>query len=164
MSTYSSTKTISTRLDAFVTKCWCTQMTKQKANKPMIYSVYMRQESASTGFTLVELLVVITIIGVLSSTVLAGMSSARERSRDAARISQLREVQKALEIYYVRNGSYPNWSLSVPGSPDANTPVQIHVFQTVTKMTVCLSGQPLSIHWSPMVPSQNYPQIPLIEG
>ena len=59
------------------------------------------------GFTLIELLVVITIIGVLASVVLASLNTAREKSRDATRMSQLKEVQKALEAYYADNGSYP---------------------------------------------------------
>jgi prepilin-type N-terminal cleavage/methylation domain-containing protein len=72
------------------------------------------KKSSITGFTLIELLVVITIIGLLASTVLASVSAARAKSRDAARISQIREVQKALELYYIRSGAYPNWSGSTP--------------------------------------------------
>ncbi len=60
------------------------------------------------GFTLIELLVVIAIIGILSSVVLASLNSARAKSRDAIRISQLKEVQKALEIYHLDNGTYPS--------------------------------------------------------
>jgi prepilin-type N-terminal cleavage/methylation domain-containing protein len=59
------------------------------------------------GFTLIELLVVIAIIGVLSAVVLASLNSARAKGRDALRKSDLIEVQKALEVYYNDNGSYP---------------------------------------------------------
>ncbi len=58
------------------------------------------------GFTLIELLVVIAIIGILSSVVLASLSTARAKSRDARRISDLGQVQLALELYYDTNGSY----------------------------------------------------------
>jgi len=61
------------------------------------------------GFTLIELLVVIAIIGILASVVLASLNTAREKSRDAARISQLKEVQKALELYYSTEGQYPHY-------------------------------------------------------
>lgn len=64
-----------------------------------------RQKQA--GFTLIELLVVIAIIGILASVVLASLSSARTRARDAAKLSQLLEVQKALEMYYADAGTYP---------------------------------------------------------
>lgn len=59
------------------------------------------------GFTLIELLVVISIIGVLSSIVLASVSTARARSRDAARMSDLSSLQVALELYYSSVGHYP---------------------------------------------------------
>lgn len=51
------------------------------------------------GFTLIELLVVIFIIGVLSALLMANFSSIRERSRDIQRKSDLKQIQKALELY-----------------------------------------------------------------
>jgi len=59
------------------------------------------------GFTLIELLVVIAIIGILSSVVLASLNTARSKSRDAKRISDVKQIQLALELYYDQNGSYP---------------------------------------------------------
>jgi len=58
------------------------------------------------GFTLIELLVVIAIIGILSSVVLASLNSARKKSRDARRISDLKQLQLALEMYYDANEAY----------------------------------------------------------
>ena len=59
------------------------------------------------GFTLTELLVAIAIIGILSSVVLTSMSSARERAKDGKRISDIKQIQLALELYYDVNSSYP---------------------------------------------------------
>lgn len=59
------------------------------------------------GFTLVEILVVVSIIGLLSSIVLVGLGSFRARGRDARRVADLRETQNALELYYGKFGSYP---------------------------------------------------------
>ena len=59
------------------------------------------------GFTLIELLVVIAIIGILSSVVLASLNSARQKSRDARRISDVKQLQVALELYFDTNQSYP---------------------------------------------------------
>lgn len=59
------------------------------------------------GFTLIELLVVIAIIGILSSVVLASLNSARQKSRDARRISDIKQLQVALELYYSDNNAYP---------------------------------------------------------
>lgn len=59
------------------------------------------------GFTLIELLVVIAIIGILSSVVLASLSTARAKSRDARRISDLGQIQLALELYFDSSSTYP---------------------------------------------------------
>lgn len=67
------------------------------------------------GFTLIELLVVIAIIGILSSIVLASLSSARAKGRDARRLSDIKQIQLALELYYDANSAFP------PGTTDVTT-------------------------------------------
>lgn len=59
------------------------------------------------GFTLIELLVVIAIIGILASVVLVSLSSARAKARDAQRMSDLKQITTALELYNASNGAYP---------------------------------------------------------
>jgi type II secretion system protein G len=59
------------------------------------------------GFTLIELLVVIAIIGLLSAVVLASLNSARTKARDARRISDIKQLTLALDLYYDTNNSYP---------------------------------------------------------
>ena len=54
----------------------------------------------TSGFTLIELLVVIAIIGVLASIVLASLNQARQKSRDARRIADVKQIQLALELSY----------------------------------------------------------------
>ncbi|HKC14733.1 MAG TPA: type II secretion system protein GspG [Patescibacteria group bacterium] len=60
------------------------------------------------GFTLVELLIVVAIIGILSTLLTANFIGVRQRSKDAHRKSDLRQVQSALELYRSDQGSYPN--------------------------------------------------------
>ncbi len=72
------------------------------------------------GFTLIEILVVITIIGILSAVVFSALNDARARSRNATYISQVREYQKALALYYSERGSYPGsgaWGCVGTGYP-----------------------------------------------
>ena len=59
------------------------------------------------GFTLIELLVVIAIIGLLSTLAVVALHSARQRSRDAKRVSDIRQIQTALELGYSEVGAYP---------------------------------------------------------
>ena len=59
------------------------------------------------GFTLIELLVVIAIIGILSTIVLVSVNDARIKARDARRVSELRSIATALEVYYDKYGEYP---------------------------------------------------------
>jgi prepilin-type N-terminal cleavage/methylation domain-containing protein len=59
------------------------------------------------GFTLIELLIVIAVIGILASVVLVGLGPVQKQGRDARRISDLRQAQNGLELYYNRNGRYP---------------------------------------------------------
>lgn len=64
--------------------------------------------SKRDGFTLLELLVVITIIGLLSSVGLASYTRAQARARDAKRQSDLTTLRNALELYYSENNNYIN--------------------------------------------------------
>ena len=66
------------------------------------------QNKSLTGFTLIELLVVIAIIGILSSVILANLNDARKKSRDTMRIQHIAQVQKALELFFIEHGRYPD--------------------------------------------------------
>src|SRR3990172_371808 len=70
-------------------------------------------KTKKSGFTLIEVLIVVAIIGLLASIVLVGLGAFRGRGRDARRIADIRETQNALELFYTKNNSYPNansWS------------------------------------------------------
>lgn len=60
------------------------------------------------GFTLIELLVVIAIIGLLSTLAIVALNNARQKSRDARRVSDIKQIQTALELYYNDANGYPS--------------------------------------------------------
>jgi prepilin-type N-terminal cleavage/methylation domain-containing protein len=59
------------------------------------------------AFTLVEMLVVIAIIGILSTVLAGGYVNSQKSSRDAARKLQLKSISDALNSYYADYGRYP---------------------------------------------------------
>ena len=67
------------------------------------------------AFTLVELLVVVAIIGLLSTLSVVALNSARAKARDSRRLSDIKQLRTALDMYYDSAGTYPD-SLT-PGSP-----------------------------------------------
>lgn len=67
-----------------------------------------KQNLKNKAFTLIELLIVISIIGLLASMILASTVKIRLTARNAKRIGDLKQIQTALELYYNDNGSYPN--------------------------------------------------------
>lgn len=80
----------------------------------------MKKEKA---FTLVELLVVIVVIGLLSSILFVATIGIRGKTRDAKRGIEVVSIGKALEIYFLDNGKYPelnNWT-SLEEDADTNS-------------------------------------------
>ncbi len=59
------------------------------------------------GFTMIELLIVIVIMGILSAIGLGTFTSSQMKARDSKRKSDLRTIGDALEVYYNDLGSYP---------------------------------------------------------
>lgn len=61
---------------------------------------YSLSNRKGEGFTLIELLVVIAIIGLLSTLAIVALDSAREKARDSKRVTDIKQIQTALEIYF----------------------------------------------------------------
>jgi len=70
----------------------------------------------SRGFTLIELMVVISIIAILTAIGLVSYSAVAKQGRDSKRQSDLRSIQSALEQYRADQSSYPA-SLPAAGNP-----------------------------------------------
>ncbi len=71
-----------------------------------------------SGFTIVELLIVIVVIAILAAISVVAYNGIQQRARDSQRNSDVATIVKALELYYVQNGQYPagNGSTAINGA------------------------------------------------
>jgi len=65
------------------------------------------KRNKSKGFTLIELMVVISIIALLSSVVFASLKNAREKAVLTKTVGEMKSLQNAIELYKNKNGRYP---------------------------------------------------------
>ena len=71
----------------------------------------LNQLRKQQGFTIIELLIVIAIIGILATLVLTNFQGAQAKGRDTTRKSDINSVYQKLEEYYNENGGYPDGNL-----------------------------------------------------
>ena len=67
----------------------------------------MKIKKISQGFTFIEMLVVVTIIGILSAVGVANFKVANQKARDGRRQGDLQEIRAALELYRTDRNAYP---------------------------------------------------------
>ena len=70
--------------------------------------MFFPKRSGHTGFTLVELLIVVIILAVLASVAIPQFSSSTDDAKSAALDSTLAEMRNAVELYYHQHGEYPS--------------------------------------------------------
>jgi len=63
------------------------------------------------GFTIVELLIVIVVIGILATLVIVTFSGIQQRARDTQRQTDINAVQGHVEAYYASTGAYPTLAM-----------------------------------------------------
>lgn len=68
---------------------------------------HLTKRNSIKGFTLLELIVVITIIGLIMGVLMVNFNNTRVRARDARRKAELDQISKALRMYYADYQSYP---------------------------------------------------------
>jgi prepilin-type N-terminal cleavage/methylation domain-containing protein len=105
--------------------------------------------SARRGFTLIEILVVVAIIGILASVVLVGLAPAQKRGRDARRLSDMKQIQTGLELYYNKCGYYPGGAQSGACGTFAK-------IDGYGQLVASLKGSSIGINQMPVDPKYQY--------
>jgi len=80
----------------------------------MIFKLFSKRK---VGFSLIELLVIISIIGLLASIIMVSFNYAKKKARDIRVITDLTTTCKTLEAYYIETGHYPYVGCSFSGQP-----------------------------------------------
>ncbi|MGE3817875.1 MAG: DUF1559 domain-containing protein [Isosphaeraceae bacterium] len=89
----------------------------------------MRPAERRGGFTLIEVLVVVTVIGVLAGLLLPAVQSAREAARRGRCAANLRQIGIGLAAYEATHGMFPPSQLTAgPGLPFSKSNISGHVF------------------------------------
>jgi len=105
----------------------------------------------SKGFSLIEIVVVIAIMGVLTVVIYSSFDASKAQSRDQKRVSDVSAIQLALEQYFYAHGTYPlqlnvlvpTYISSIPTDPTTSLDYGVNYFP-ITKMQntdKCISYQ-----------------------
>ena len=81
----------------------------------------MNWQSNEKGFTIVELIVVIVIIGILASVTIVAYSGIQAKTKDSRRQNDMQNIINELEIYKTQNLIYPNPSSNGPGGWESSS-------------------------------------------
>lgn len=87
--------------------------------------MWMWAKNKQTGFTIVELLIVVVVISILASITIVSFNGIQTKANDASRIVKVTSIAKAIERYHIDNGYYPqikdgNMSETTCGSQTEN--------------------------------------------
>ena len=94
------------------------------------------KKQAPSGFTLVELLVVVAIIGLLATIMSLVVTGVKARARDARRTANIDQLRKGLDLYYNQVGTYPVAAsgVCIDGTDSVTTALQgANVMQAIFK-------------------------------
>lgn len=86
--------------------------------------------NGEAGFTIVELLVVVVIIGIVAAIMLVSLMNALEKARQRATMADMRSISKAIETYMVDNNLPPSDAGGIDALVTALTPYHSTVIST----------------------------------
>jgi len=105
-------------------------------DKKILHLSMNTRKNSDFGFTMVELLVVISVIGLLASIALVSFAGAQKQARDTQRKSDLKQYQNSLESFAGANGGlFPIYSTATSASDNLCTALDLTNCPNDTKYT-----------------------------
>jgi len=113
---------------------------------------WTKDSVATLGFTLVELVMIMVVIGLLAAIVVPRYATQRENAKKAVTQANLETLRTAINLYYAKNGFYPDGamfvSLMTSGTnpyleeipPDGFSPANSPTKNVVSPMAACPCG------------------------
>src|SRR6266550_9393504 len=97
---------------------------------PSSIAMRNRNRKRQRGFTLIELIVVVTIIGILAAVAIVNVRNAQKKAQEAALRDDLHELRKAIDDFYADKQRYPsdlselvpNYMRKIPSDPITKQP------------------------------------------
>ncbi|MES2876273.1 MAG: type II secretion system protein [Patescibacteria group bacterium] len=102
---------------------------------------------SKSGFTIVELLIVIVVIGVLATITIVAYNGIQNRANDTRRISDVSNMQKALLLYRTQSGSFPQ-AVPNPGYSTWEISTDPNFLNSLSSITSTKFSAPAgSVYW-----------------
>lgn len=114
--------------------------------------------TSKSGFTLVETLIVIIIVGIIISITMIAYSRVQQDARDSTRRGNSTVIAEGLETYYSKNGEYPSVRSLVNNYPDntgTSVAAKLNISVSALKMPKMPAGATNSLY-SAGAPSSDY--------
>jgi len=112
----------------------------------------MKPWAKQTGFTIVELLIVIVVIGILAVITVVAYNGVQNRGKDSQLDAAVNQLKKSLELYYVDEGVYP----PACGSDGTGCNASSLVSYLVPKYLPSLPTTPTTLNYVRGTTSQSY--------
>lgn len=115
-------------------------------------------QKQSKGFTIVELLIVIVVIGILAAITIVSFNGVQQRARNAQRSTDMNTITKALEMYKLQTGSYPTPSYNGSGGWEVSsiTPSNFLISLKTSNIISKVPVDPINVGDANAAGSSNY--------